>query len=134
MAQLIPLNNKVFVDLDLDFDIHPNTKQLSLIYGEDAVVRSLKHLVFTNFYERPFHPEVGCNVRAMLFEPIMESTANNIKQAIRETIDNYEPRVSVSDLRVIAQPDRNRYEASIEFYVINQTTARRLQFFLERVR
>ena len=132
--QLIAKNKKVFIDVNLDFDIHPNTKQLNLLYGDDAVVRSLKNLVMTNHYERPFHPEIGCNVRAMLFENIMPSTAESIRRAIVECIDNFEPRVNLTDVRVDARPDENGYVATIEFFVINQTTARKLQFLLERVR
>ena len=134
MAQLLPRNKKVFCDLDLDFDVHPNTKQLNLLFGDDAVVRSLKNLVMTNFYEKPFHPEIGCNVQAMLFENIMPATADSIKQAIVETIDNYEPRVSLDNIKVDPKPDENGYVVQMEFFIINQTTVRRLQFFLERVR
>ena len=133
-AQLIAKNKKVFVDLGLEFDVHPNTKKLNLIYGDDAVVRSLKNLVMTNHYERPFHPEIGCNVRQMLFENIMPSTADSIQHAIEETIENFEPRVNLKQVRVTAKPDENGYIVTLEFFVINQTTARRIEFFLERVR
>ena len=133
-AQLIAKNQKTFVDVNLDFDIHPNTKKLNLLYGEDAVVRSLKNLVMTNHYERPFHPEIGCNVRAMLFDNIMPSTADSINHAIVETIENFEPRVRLTEVRVTAKPDENGYYVTIEFFVINATTARRIQFFLERIR
>ena len=133
-AQLIAKNKKVFVDLSLDFDVHPNTRKLNLIYGDDAVVRSLKNLVMTNHYERPFHPEIGCNVRQMLFENIMQSTADSIQHAIEETIENFEPRIQLNEVRVTAKPDENGYIVTLEFFVINQTTARRIEFFLERVR
>ena len=134
MVQLLPRNKKVFCDLDLDFDVHPNTKQLNLLFGDDAVVRSLKNLVMTNFYEKPFHPEIGCNVRAMLFENIMPATADSIKRAIFETIENFEPRIAVDSIVVVPKPDENVYVVQMEFFIINQTTPRRLQFFLERVR
>lgn len=134
MAKLVAKNQKTFVDLNMDFDVHPNTKKLNLLYGDAAITRSLKNLLLTNHYERPFHPEIGSNIRAMLFENIQQSTAESLKNMIMECIDNYEPRVSVHELRVTAKPDENAYLVYLEFYVINQTTARKLEFFLERIR
>ena len=133
-AQLIAKNKKVFVDLSLDFDVHPNTRKLNLIYGDDAVVRSLKNLVMTNHYERPFHPEIGCNVRQMLFENIMQSTADSIQHAIEETIENFEPRAQINNILARPDLDRNAYELVINFYVIGTTEPVTVSTFLERLR
>ena len=126
--------NKVFSDLDLDFDIHPNTKQLNTLVSDAAVIRSLKNLIFTSHYERPFHPEIGCKIKKSLFENIMPSTAITIQRSIEEVVNNFEPRVDLTSVRVIAQPDENAYHVTIKFFVINEPIARQVTFFLERIR
>ena len=133
MAQLA-FRNKVFSDLDLDFDIHPNTKKLNSLTAENAVVRSLKNLLFTNHYERPFHPEIGCSIKRSLFENIGESTAITIQNQISEVIANFEPRVNLIAVNVFASPEKNGYVISLKFFIINEASARQINFFLKRVR
>jgi len=131
---VLPSKNKVFSDLDLDFDVHPNTKQLNTLVSDTAVIRSLKNLIFTSHYERPFHPEIGCKIKNSLFDNIMPSTAITIQKSIEEVVDNFEPRVDLTSVRVIAQPDENAYNVTIKFFVINESLARQVTFFLERIR
>jgi len=126
--------NKTFSDLDLDFDIHPNTKQLNTLVSDAAVVRSLKNLIFTSHYERPFHPEIGCKIKNSLFDNIMPSTAITIQKSIEEVVDNFEPRVDLKTVKVVAQPDENAYHVTIKFFVVNEPVARQVTFFLERIR
>ncbi len=131
---LLATKNKVFSDLDLDFDIHPNTKQLNTLLSDAAVIRSLKNLIFTSHYERPFHPEIGCKIKNSLFENIMPSTAITIQKSIEEVVNNFEPRVDLTSIKVIAVPDENAYHVIIKFFVINEPIARQVTFFLERIR
>lgn len=126
--------NKIFSDLDLDFDIHPNTKQLNTLVSDAAVVRSLKNLIFTSHYERPFHPEIGCKIKNSLFDNIMPSTAITIQKSIEEVVNNFEPRVDLTSVKVIAQPDENAYHVTVKFFVINEAVSRQVNFFLERIR
>ena len=114
MAQLA-FRNKVFSDLDLDFDVHPNTKKLNSLTGENAVVRSLKNLIYTNHYERPFHPEIGCNIRRSLFDNIMESTAITIQNQLSEVIENFEPRIKLVSVDVHASPEKMDMLLSLNF-------------------
>ena len=86
--QQLATRNKMFSDLDMDLDIHPNTKNLVSLTGASAVIRSLRNLIMTDHYERPFHPEIGCNVRRSLFDNIMPSTAVTIQNSIKEVIEN----------------------------------------------
>ena len=134
MAQQLTLRNKIYTDVDLDFDIHPNTKSLNKFSGDLAVVRSLRNLIHTNHYERPFHPEIGCNIRQSLFENILPSTAITIQNSIREVVDNYEPRVNLTLVVVTAAPDENGYHVTITFFIINDALSRRFTTFLERIR
>lgn len=134
MPQKLVSRNKIFKDLDLDFDIHPNTKQLNIVSGDVAVARALRNLIMTNNYERPFHPEIGCNIRQSLFDNILISTAVTIKNAIEEVVQNFEPRVSLNFVDVIASPDQNGYDVTISFFIINDPLAKKFNFFLERIR
>ena len=133
MAKLAS-QNKIYKDLDLDFDIHPNTKQLNMLMEEKAVVRSLRNLIYTSHYERPFHPEIGCKIKRSLFENIMPSTAITIQNSIEEVVENFEPRVNLTAVDVRAVSDENRYEVNIKFFVVNEPMARQVTFFLERIR
>ena len=87
--QQLATRNIMFSDLDMDLDIHPNTKNLVSLTGASAVIRSLRNLIMTDHYERPFHPEIGCNVRRSLFDNIIPSTAVTIQNSIKEVIENF---------------------------------------------
>jgi phage baseplate assembly protein W len=123
-----------FVDLDLNFTIHPIRKDISTYKSEYAVINSVKNLILTNHYEKPFRPQVGSNIRRLLFENIDSIIAAQIERAVTETIENFEPRVSVSSITAIPDPDNNRYNLRLEFFVINQTSPITINFFLERIR
>jgi phage baseplate assembly protein W len=123
-----------FVDLDLNFSIHPIRKDISTYKSEYAVINSVKNLILTNHYEKPFRPQVGSNIRRLLFENIDSIIAAQIERAVTETIENFEPRVSVLSITAIPDPDNNRYNLRLEFFVINQTSPITINFFLERIR
>jgi phage baseplate assembly protein W len=123
-----------FKDLDLSFAIHPVRKDVNIHKAEYAVINSVKNLILTNHYEKPFRPQIGSNIRKLLFENIDSIIAAQIESAVVETINNFEPRVSVSEITAIPDPDNNRYKLQLEFFVINQTTPITINFFLERIR
>jgi phage baseplate assembly protein W len=123
-----------FKDLDLSFAIHPVRKDVNIHKAEYAVINSVKNLILTNHYEKPFRPQIGSNIRKLLFENIDSIIAAQIERAVVETINNFEPRVSVSEITAIPDPDNNRYKLQLEFFVINQTTPITINFFLERIR
>jgi phage baseplate assembly protein W len=129
----VPLE-KTWSDLNLDFVAHPNTGELSLKKNEKAVVRSIRQLILTNFYERLFHPEIGCNVYQQLFEPMSAIVAGNIKDNIVETISNFEPRVELINVNVVGVESRNSYVVSLKFVILNEEIEVETQFFLERTR
>jgi phage baseplate assembly protein W len=130
----ISIENRTFKDLDLNFTAHPVKKDITKTLNEYAIVNSVKNLVLTNFYERPFQPEIGSNVRQFLFENVDNFIASQLENAIKETIQNFEPRVSVSKIIAVASPDENRYNVKMEFFIINQTNPVTITFFLERIR
>lgn len=123
-----------YSDLDLTFTMHPVRKDVVLSVDDQAVIRSVRNLILTNHYERPFHPEIGSNVRRMLFEPISPLTANYLQREIEDTIKNYEPRVKLQQVIVQIEPDANYYSAIISFYINNRTEPTTINFVLQRLR
>lgn len=134
MATTITDTTRTFRDLDLNFTIHPIRKDINVHKNEYAIINSVKNLILTNFYERPFQPQIGSNVRSLLFENIDTIIAAQLERAIEETILNYEPRVQISNITAVARPDENRYSVQLEFFVINNSSPITINFFLERIR
>ena len=131
----IDRNVRQYTDLDLFFAKKATSKDISKVTDIQAVKRSVRNLVLTNHYEKPFHPEIGSGVRGILFEPMTPITAHILTRKIEDVIENFEPRVRL--INVIAYPnlDRNAYEVSVEFYVVNMPTELvDLTLFLERLR
>lgn len=126
--------SKRWSDFDLDFTAHPNTGHLSMKKDADAIVRAIRYILLTNHYERPFHPEFGSNLTAQLFEPMTYATTLRIKDSILETINNFEPRVNLTSVNVIAKPDQNAYEVSLKFFLLSEEVERQTRFLLERTR
>jgi phage baseplate assembly protein W len=127
-------STRLFKDLDLNFTRNPVTNDITKIEDVDAVKRSVKNLVQTNFYERPFHPELGCGVRDLLFENYTPITGIFLKRKIEEVITNFEPRVMLNQITLDDDPDRNRLRVSIYFYVQGVEDPVVVETFLERLR
>ena len=127
-------SSRVFKDLDLDFQVNSATKDIQKLTDVEAVKRSVRNLINTNHYERPFHPEIGSNLRAMLFELITPQMTHVISKQIDLLIRNYEPRCRL--VQVNSQPslERNGYRCSISFYVANYPEPVEVETFLERLR
>ena len=123
-----------YSDLDLNFTIHPVKKDINRYTNETAVVNSIKNLILTNHYERPFQPDIGSNVRRLLFENMDTITATTLKKEIEQTIKNYEPRANISDIVVSPDYENNGFKVYMEFYVVNRTSPITINFFLERIR
>jgi phage baseplate assembly protein W len=140
MTTTITTNNprisseRVFRDLDLNFTLHPVKKDVSTHLNEYAIINAVKNLISTNFYEKPFRPEIGSSVRSLLFENVDPLVASRLERSIEETILNYEPRVSVTNVRAQASPDENLYLVTLTFIIINNPTPITIDFFLERIR
>ena len=134
MATVTIKTNRTFSDLDLNFKLHPVKKDINIHLNELAITNSIKNLVLTNHYERPFQPEVGSNIRRLLFDNLDSITAANIERELEETINNFEPRAKIHKVTAIAAPDQNGYKLKLEFFVLNNTSPITINFFLERVR
>jgi len=121
-------------DLDLNFTRNPSTKDVAFRVGDQAIIRSVRNLVFLANYEKPFHPEIGSSVRQQLFENYGPLATQNIKRAIQDVIKNFEPRVTLKEVVVQAREDENKFEVSIQFFIVNNTAPTVITLFLERVR
>jgi phage baseplate assembly protein W len=113
---------QLYSDIDLFFGPKTGTGDVNRVTNFTAVKRSVRNLVLTNFYEKPFHPEIGSGVRDILFEPMTPITAYVLTMKIEEVIENFEPRVRLVGVRAQPNLDNNAYEVSIEFYVVNAPT------------
>jgi hypothetical protein len=125
---------RIFSDLDLNFTKHPVTKDVSRKIGDKAIITSVKNLIYTNFFERPFNPKMGSNIRGMLFEPLDSITGIMIEKEIRILLANYEPRVSIKDIQVVTDYDTNSYSVTLTFFTTNSIKPLRTTLFLKRLR
>lgn len=123
-----------FSDLDLDFIAHPTTGDIVKKTGVDALKRSVRNLILTNFYDRPFRSYIGSNAQKLLFENANPLTSNFLKDAINEVLTNYEPRIAVREIRVNFDIDNNGYNATIAFSIVNNNLPVVINLFLERIR
>ena len=126
---------QIYSDIDLFFGPKTGSKDISKVIDFTAVKRSVRNLILTNPYEKPFHPEIGSGVRDILFELMTPITAYVLTMKIEEVIENFEPRARLVGVRAIPNLDNNAYEVTIEFYVVNAPTELvTMEVLLERVR
>ena len=130
----IKTSSRTFVDIDLNFTIHPIRKDINVIINEMAIITSMKNLILTGHYERPFNPDLGGNMRRLLFEPLDNITSGSLQREIVETISNFEPRVSISKVKVSPNSKKNAYNVEVIFYIINSPNPITISFFLKRIR
>jgi phage baseplate assembly protein W len=124
-----------YTDLDLFFGRKTSDNDVRKVTDAQAVKRSIRNLVQINTYEKPFHPEISGGVRELLFEPMSPIVAVVIARKIEDVITNFEPRARLVSVRSIPDLDRNAYEVSVEFYIVNAPTELvDLSIMLERLR
>ena len=127
-------NSRRFRDIDLDFTRNAVTNDVNVVEDVIAVKRSVRNLIQTNFYERPFNPELGCGVRELLFEPFTPITRVLLERKIEEVLKNYEPRCVLQNVTVDDDQDRNRLLVNIYFYVRGIPGPQTVSTFLQRLR
>ena len=111
----IQRKSKAFKDISLSFDPHPVTKDLPVLVNERAVTRSVRNLVETIPTERFFNSLLGTDIRDTLFENYDRAHVMMIEEQIRETLANFEPRVSHVGATVKAKPDDNTFNVTVFF-------------------
>ena len=126
---------QTFKDLSVTFKKHPVTDDLVQVKDKAAIVQAIQGILLTRKGERPFQPELGCDVQNMLFEPLDYASAGTIKQEIRNTINRYEPRAIVEQLRCEPDYDNNGYNVELQYTIVGREDAPvAVEFILERTR
>jgi phage baseplate assembly protein W len=115
------INRKVrdFSDFNLLFTPHPVTADVSKVLNENAIKAAVRNLVLTKNYERPFHPEIGCQITSLLFEnytPIVRAT---MERTIQDVLEKFEPRARLTKLDIVENVDENAVDVTIEFAINN---------------
>ena len=123
-----------YSDIDLRLRSHPSHGDVSPLNDLDAVRQSIRNLIMTARYERVFNPNLGCGVKALLFEPADNITMSSIREEVVNVLTKYEPRVKLIDVDVIDQHQLNSYTINIFFRVISTTEEVSMDMYLERVR
>ena len=125
---------EIFSDLDLSFIAHPMTGNVSRKTNREAVRQSVKSLILTDYFERPFKSDIGCSIRYYLFELFTPMLKQQMERAVREVIKNYEPRADVFEVLVEERTDLNALTVSVAFMILNDPDPVILDVILERVR
>ena len=127
-------SSRIYKDLNLDFQQNTATKDIQKMLDVESVKRSVRNLINLNHYEKPFHPEIGSNLKALLFENITPQISHFIGKQIELLIKNYESRCRLVQVKNMPNLDRNGYSVSISFYVVNHPEPVTVETFLERLR
>ena len=121
-----------YKDLDLSFTAHPITGDVATKSDSDAVRRAVRNIVMTNYYERPFKPSLGANIRGLLFELDTDRKLNRAKRRLAEAIEDFEPRVE--KVRCIFQTEGNNLDVTVFYNIKNGLSNQELQFTVNRTR
>ena len=127
-------SNNLYSDLNLNFNKNPATKDIAKLKDVEAVKRSVRNLILTNRFERPFHPEIGSDIRALLFENMTPTIQTLLTDRIKDVLDTYEPRAVLNDVIVSGDMDLNQYGVTIKFYVRDVPGIQIVTEFLQRLR
>jgi len=127
-------NTRQYTDFNLLFTSHPVTADVTVKNDEEAVKQSLRNLISTRNYERPFHPEIGCQIHGLLFENFNPVTVQVMKKTIIDTIDKFEPRVTVLEVKINEKADNNDIVCDIIFRLNNSDRPITLTTLLTRLR
>lgn len=128
------ITTRTYKDIDLNFNAHPVTQDVVKRVGNSAIIGALRNLMLTNIGEKPFQPSFGSRIRSLLFEDVSFITANIIQSEISDSIKNFEPRVGVDAVQVQANPEQQRYDITLRFFINNLESPITINFFLEKVR
>jgi len=125
---------KLYSDFNVNFTPNPITGDLNSVTGTNSVVQAVMNLVQISYYEKPFHPEIGGNIRRLLFEPCDNITANLLSNELKIVIGNFEPRVKVQGVYVTTDITGDGYNVTVEMSILTVSDPITIEFFLERIR
>ena len=127
--------SQAFKDISLSFEPHPVTKDLPILKNERAIQRAVRNLVETQFNERFFRPDLGSSVGDLLFEFVDYGSSGQIRQEIRNVVEQYEPRVDNVSVNVKPNPDLNEFECVVAYNIVGLSVpTQEFTFILEATR
>lgn len=127
-------NTRTYVDLDFNFLAHPRTKDVTIRSDEEAIKQSIRNLILTKNFERPFRSYLGSQINYLLFEPVSPLLTSMLEKSISDVINNFEPRAVLLNVSVSYSPENNSMYVSIVFKIKNTTTPVTVNLILERTR
>lgn len=127
-------NTRLYSDFNLNFKPHPLTGDLQMKYDEDSIKQAVYNLIMLNRYDKPFRPEISGEVRELLFEPMNNATAIAIRSKIEFILKQFEPRIKLEDVVVEPAFEKQRYDITIKYTIINTLSSVEQSIFLQRVR
>tara|TARA_Y100001938_G_C7824927_1_gene298440 strand:+ start:211 stop:591 length:381 start_codon:yes stop_codon:yes gene_type:complete len=123
-----------YSDIDLNFSRNPITDDVSVLRDTDAIKAAVRNLVLTDAGERPFNPTLGSSIRGLLFEPASPIIASEIEARVKTVLRNFEPRIQLIAVEVVAKIDRNEFEVTIGFRMTGDTRTTIVPITLKRLR
>jgi phage baseplate assembly protein W len=131
---MVTRNTRTFSDISLGFGTNPATADVVQITNEDAVKSSIRNLISTKNFERPFHPEIGCQLHSLLFENFTPVTIEMAKRMVADVLRAYEPRANILDIRVADSQDNNELVITVIFTLINSDRPVTVTTILDKAR
>tara|TARA_R110002153_G_scaffold38615_6_gene111990 strand:+ start:724 stop:1170 length:447 start_codon:yes stop_codon:yes gene_type:complete len=123
-----------YSDLNLQMMIHPQKKDIIPLKNEEAVKNAVRTLIITNFFERPFQPNLGANLRSLLFEPADAITRLAIKDAVQNILEMHEPRIENINIIIETTNDESEYAILVVFSIKENDSVQDVEINLRRLR
>lgn len=127
-------NTRTYADFDLNFGMHPTTNDVSMKYDDEALKSSIRNLLMTSNFEKPFHSEVGSRLKSLLFEPITPLLYGIIKREVLNVVEAYEPRVAIVDIATTYLPEENAISINVIFRINGTSIVSSASVTIERAR
>ena len=124
--------SRSFKDFSVNFARNPFTDDLSVVHNDNSIKQAVKNIILTSPGEKPFQPLVGSSVNRLLFEPLDAFTADAVAEEIRTTINQYEPRVSLTRVDVTPIFEGNKLNVSLEYKIVGLPIVETIEFVLQR--
>lgn len=124
--------SRSFKDLSISMARNAFTNDVSPVTNDSAIKQAIKNLILTTPGEKPFQPLIGSSVSNLLFEPLDSFTADTIQDEIINTINQYEPRVQLTNVQVTPVPEGNKLDVSIEYRIVGLPIVETVTFVLQR--
>jgi len=131
---MVTRNTRIFTDISLGFGSNPATADVVQVTNEDAVKASIRNLISTKNFERPFHPEIGCQLHTLLFENFTPVTIEIAKRMVADVLRAYEPRANIQEIRVADSQDTNELIITVIFTLINSDRPVTVTTILDKAR